>query len=153
MIELKEINQTNYQACIKLEISREQKEFVAPNWYSLLEDNYEKKRQPFALYHEEEIVGFIMFSYYPADADYAIDSWWIERLMIDKNYQGKGYGRAALKLALNWFSTTIGADELRLSVVPANDVALKLYHSLGFELTGEEVSGETVLLKQLKLVK
>ena len=63
MIQLKEITKENYRACMNLKTTKEQEDFVAPNWYSMLEAIYEEPRQAFALYNGEEMVGFILFSF------------------------------------------------------------------------------------------
>ncbi|WP_440897321.1 GNAT family N-acetyltransferase [Amphibacillus sp. Q70] len=143
---LKTIDQSNYKACAELTVLEDQEDFITPNWYSLLEANYEADRLPFAIYEQENLVGFIMFSYYPADADYPLDSWWIERFMIDQEYQNKGYGTKALSVAVSFFKEKINQKELRISAVPNNQVAIKLYENLGFVRTGEHVDGEQVLL-------
>ncbi|OTN76066.1 hypothetical protein A5886_001143 [Enterococcus sp. 8G7_MSG3316] len=148
MIHLKEINQSNYRACIALELAGHQKDFVSPNWYSLLESIFEEQRQAFAIYHEKDMVGFILFSYYAADDDYPKDSWWIERYMIDHKYQQQGYGRQGLAVAFKWFNEHVQAQELRISTVAGNEIAETLYEKMGFEKTGEEVSGEFVLLRK-----
>lgn len=49
------------------------------------------------------MIGFMMFSYYPADASYAYDSWGIERSMIDTKFQNMGYGKEAMIQGIHWF--------------------------------------------------
>lgn len=153
MIELKKVDRTNYEDCIQLKVAENQKNFVAENWYSLLEANYEEDRYPFAIYWDKKLVGFLMYSYYPADEDYPLDSWWIERLMVDKRFQKRGYGRKALKHFIEWFRAQYDAIELRISAEGSNAVAIELYEDLGFEKTGETVDGEVVLLKKLEETK
>lgn len=148
MIHLKVIDQSNYKACIQLKTTTAQKDFVAANWYSLLESQFEEQRQAFGIYREKEMIGFIMFSYYDADEQYPVDSWWIERLMIDQRFQNKGYGRKALQKSIKWFEQNLNQKELRISAVFSNEAALHLYESLGFVRTGEEIDGEAVLLKK-----
>ena len=65
--------------------------------------------------------------------------------MIDKNHQGKGYGKAALSSAIKHFKNTLDLKEMLTSIVPGNDVAVKLYENLGFKLTGEIDDGEHVM--------
>ncbi|WP_017472946.1 GNAT family N-acetyltransferase [Amphibacillus jilinensis] len=142
----KAIDQSNYKICAKLAVEEDQKLFVAPNWYSLLEANYEANRKPFAIYYDEEMVGFIMFSFLPSDSDYSIDSWWIERFMIDEKHQQKGYGTQSLLQAIDYFKAHFDQSELRISAEPENKVAITLYERHGFEKTGETVGNETVLL-------
>lgn len=109
MIQLKEITKENYRACMNLKTAKEQEDFVAPNWYSMLEAIYEEPRQAFALYNGEEMVGFILFSFYEADEDYPKASWWIERFMIAEKFQNQGLGTQAFLAGLDWFKTHIQA--------------------------------------------
>lgn len=148
MIELRKVTQENYKEVAQLRVTAKQEEFVALNWYSLLEANYEEEHYPSAIYKGEELVGFLLYAYYPADEDYPKDSWWILRLMIDKEHQNKGYGKEAMKQFETCFKKSYDVDELRISAEPENKVAIKLYEDLGFEQTGETVEGETVLLKR-----
>jgi diamine N-acetyltransferase len=61
-------------------------------------------------------------------------SYLIWRFMIDKRYQGRGYGREAMQLALDYVRTfPVGeAKYCWLSYEPKNDVARNLYRSFGF---------------------
>ena len=54
--------------------------------------------------------------------------------MIDKKYQGQGFGKQALKLVLDFIKTfPCGESEACwLSYEPENEVARKLYLSFGF---------------------
>ncbi|KAB8138139.1 GNAT family N-acetyltransferase [Gracilibacillus oryzae] len=146
-LEFKKVDQDNYKQCAALNVKAEQNNFVAPNWYSLLESQFEDgQRHPLAIYKEGKMIGFLMYVYYQADEDYPVDSWWIERFMIDKKYQNKGLGSASLKEFLLFFKVTYGDVEIRISAEPENDVAIKLYEKIGFGKTGEMVGDETVLL-------
>lgn len=147
MIELKPVTKSNYLTVVDLNVHPHQEEYVASNGMSLLEANYESDKYPFAIYHDGDIIGFIMASYYPADDAYPIDSWWLERFMIDKDSQGKGLGREALTLFLKDFRPDEKADELRLGVEPENEQAKTLYESIGFVEEGV-VEGETVYVRK-----
>lgn len=147
MIELKPVTKSNYMTVVDLKVHPHQEDFVASNGMSLLEANYESDKYPFAIYHDGDIIGFIMASYYPADDAYPIDSWWLERFMIDKDSQGKGLGREALTLFLKDFRPDEKADELRLGVEPENEQAKTLYESIGFVEEGV-VEGETVYVRK-----
>jgi diamine N-acetyltransferase len=145
-LEFKGIDKNNYEECVELTVTEEQEDFVAANWWSLLEEKYEGGvKHPLAIYDKETMVGFVMYCYYPADDDYPVDSWWIERFMIDKKFQSKGYGKAALKKFLDYFRSLYGNVDLRITTVPENVVATKLYEKLGFSKTGEIAAGEVVL--------
>lgn len=136
MIELKPVTQFNYLNVAYLKLNPEQEPFIAPNWLSLLEANYENDKYPFAVYHDGEVVGFLMCSYYPADKAYLIDSWWLERLMIDKVWQGRGLGRESLKLFLNTMKPSAEVSEIRVGVEPGNERAKTFFESFGFVKEG-----------------
>ena len=141
MVELREITRNNFDDCIKLKVSEAQKEFVATNIYSLAQAwVYYKTAFPFAIYAENNLVGFIMAGYYEPQNRYNI---W--RFMIDERYQSKGYGKAALLLAISYLKEEHGAREIFLSVVPENTAAKNLYHRIGFQLTGEMSGSEVVM--------
>ncbi|MFC7782976.1 MULTISPECIES: GNAT family N-acetyltransferase [unclassified Rossellomorea] len=141
---LKEINADNWEECVTLSVSEHQKEFVADNAYSLLQSTFMEEQYPLAIYHQHSMVGFIM---YGIDPD--TNRMEMSRLMIDQNYQGRGYGKKATQLLLKELTHTYGNIELFTSAEPENVSAIKLYKSLGFEKTGEMMWGEVVLKTQL----
>ena len=71
--------------------------------------------------------------------------------MIDKNHQKRGYGREAVKLALNFIKTfPCGkAEYCWLSYEPENEVASRLYRSFGFAETGEMDGEELIAILKL----
>ena len=71
--------------------------------------------------------------------------------MIDKKYQGKGYGKEAVRLALEFINTFPcgSAEYCWLSYEPENKAARNIYSSFGFSETGE-MDGEE-LIAVLKL--
>ena len=71
--------------------------------------------------------------------------------MIDKRYQRKGYGREAIKLALD-FIRTWPCGEAKycwLSYEPENKVAADLYSSFGFKETGDMDGEELIAVLEL----
>lgn len=94
---------------------------------------------PLAIYAGEAMVGFAMYALDADDGHY-----WIYRLMIDAGQQGKGYGRAAMRLLLDRLRAIPDCDDVTISYEPENQVARKLYAGLGFRETGEMISGEVV---------
>src|SRR4051812_14595321 len=97
-IELREINRDNWQECIKLKVAESQKNFVAPNVHSLAMAAYEPGLNPRAIYNQDnQMVGFIMYGWWEEQG-----AWWIARVMVDERYQGKGYGKAAMKQVIDF---------------------------------------------------
>ena len=79
------------------------------------------------------------------------DNYSLWRLMIDEKYQKKGYGKEAVRLALDFIRTwPCGeAEYCVLSYEPENEVAQKLYHSFGFIETGEMEGDELIAVLKL----
>lgn len=136
---LREITRENWLQCVRLKVAPEQEPFVAPNGVSLAQSKYEPEWVPLALYDDDEMVGFVMYGVSPEEGKH-----WILRVMVDRRYQGKGYGRAAMRLLLDRLRAIPGCDEVAISYEPENDVARRLYASCGFRETGEIIEGETV---------
>lgn len=62
--------------------------------------------------------------------------------MIDKIYQGHGYGKKAMQLIIEEMRKIVDCKEIYLSTEPENALAIKLYESLGFRATGEIIEDE-----------
>lgn len=140
MITLKPITKDNWRdVCVRLKLEEDQKHFVAPNWYSVLEAMFNENFTSRAIYANEELVGYTLYG-----TDPEADEWWIIRLMIDKDQQKKGYGRAAMLALIDTIRQQPGCNAIHISFEPENDVARKLYAALGFEDTGRVEDGEVV---------
>lgn len=151
MVELRKVTFDNFDECIKLEPNEEQKNFVASNIRSLAQAyvalaNDECIPMPYVIYGDDIMVGFIMLSYTEADKNDGENAYWVWRLMIDKEYQGKGYGKESMIKAIDLIRTLPHgeADAVYLSYEPENVVAKSLYASLGFMETGKIEEGELV---------
>ncbi|MDP4552805.1 GNAT family N-acetyltransferase [Alkalihalobacillus macyae] len=143
-LEFKEINADNWVECVKLSVSADQKGFVADNSYSLLESKFTNGLYPLTIYNQDVMIGFLMYG-----VDPETNRMEMSRLMIDKDYQGRGYGKETINQFLKLIVNTYGKIELFTSAEPENINAIKLYESLGFMKTGEIMWGEVVLKIQL----
>lgn len=140
----KEVDSSNWEECTRLEVEDNQKDFVAPNWYSILESKFDSGLFPICIYDGEQMVGFLMY-----DVDPDTHRTEMCRLMIDKEYQGKGYGRAAILRLLDLVKKKYGNIKFYTSIEPNNATAKKLYESVGFNMTGEIMWEELVMMVQL----
>ena len=69
--------------------------------------------------------------------------------MIHHKYQGRGYGKEAIKIIIEEMKKLKECKEIFLSFYPENIKAKNLYEDVGFKNTGEIINGE--LLYSLKL--
>lgn len=139
-VSLRPVTRENFDALLRLKLTEIQKEFVAPNVYSIAQSKVEPECVPLAIYAENTLVGFAMYALDQNDNNY-----WIYRLMIDLNHQGQGYGRAAVKALVEEIRKLPGCDKILISAAPENEAALTLYRSEGFADTGQIIDGEVVL--------
>nr|WP_211173183.1 GNAT family N-acetyltransferase [Brasilonema bromeliae] len=140
---LQEINQDNWEECIRLKTTEEQENFVASNLYSLAQSKFYPSCVPLGVYHNQTMVGFVMYETMSTGDQNS--GYCICRLMIDKNHQRKGYGKAAMQAVINLLKDKPDCKKISTSYVPKNAVAEKLYYSLGFHATGLIEDGEIVL--------
>lgn len=107
----------NHAALCALRVSKEQEDFVETVLDCLREAAEQPLWRPFGIYAGEMPFGFAMAGFFPEEG--AHGRTWLDRLLIDRRFQGKGYGRAALRL----------------------------YESEGFQLTGEvDKNGEQIMV-------
>ena len=140
---LKPISEENFIDVFNLKLSKEQEAFVSHPIRSLAQAYvYRTQCQPFGIYADEKVVGYVMAIY-----DYDIPEYDIWHMMIDESQQGKGYGKAALKLLLDYIKDKPFGDSDRVALTcnKDNTVALEQYKSMGFELTGNSDEDEVEL--------
>ena len=141
---LREIKPLNFEECIQLKVGRNQN-FVASNVYSIAESKLHPDWILKAIYFGEKMVGFIMFSYSKREL-------FIRRLMIDKKFQKRGYGKSALDVVKE-FAIESGATKIKVSTVKENVRAIKLYGQFGFKDTGMMDEDEKIFILHLKYHK
>ena len=160
MLHLEEVNGRNVRDILRLSVSETQKSYVADNGISIIEAytaiTGNGHAFPFGIYKHEIPVGFLMIGFgaddywddAPAIAEGNYNLW---RLMIDEAYQGKGYGKEAVKLALDFIrSFPCGkAEYCWLSYEPDNEAARQLYRSYGFTETCEMDGRELIAILRL----
>ena len=138
------ISRRQHEVEFKLKVSKEQENFVSTTAYSLAQAYvYRENAYPFAIYADDTLVGFIMFGFYELRNQYTL---W--KFLIDEKYQNKGYGKMALALGIEYMKKQYDIKEMYTGVAIDNDVAERLYHSVGFQLTGLIENG----MKELRYV-
>lgn len=126
MIELRPIDENNFQACINLKATVDKDEFVDSVVYSLAEAwLYKNDSRVFAVYNDNQIVGFV--SLYVGEEGYQIINF-----LIDDSFQNKGYGKEAAMLCIQYLKSVFNAKIISLPVHFENIRAQKFWTKLGF---------------------
>ena len=158
MISLNKVNASNVWKLLELQVLPEQEDFVATNTESIVEAYTTLAAGgtalPFGVYADGQPVGFVMFGYGPIPGDedeppVAAGNYCLWRFMIDRNFQGRGYGKAALEAALRYLAgLPCGpAEYIWLSYEPENQRARAMYRSMGFVENGQSVKKGDKLLE------
>lgn len=148
MINLRKITAENFIDAFNLKLGERQEKYVSHPIRSLAQAYvYREQCQPFGIYDENEMVGYVMVIY-----DYDVPEYDIWHMMIDASKQGRGYGRAALEQVITYIKTKPfgGSDKITLTCNKDNPVAFKLYFKMGFTETGVEDEDEIELSMMLQ---
>ena len=148
MAELKPITEDNFIEAFELKLAPGQERFVSHPIRSLAQAYvYRDQCQPFGIYAEGRMVGYVMVIY-----DYDVPEYDVWHMMIDASMQGRGYGGAALDLVLDYIRTKPFGDSDRVALTcnKENPTAGRLYESRGFSATGAEDEDEIELALTLE---
>ncbi len=143
------MNHDNWFAITQLQVADDQKHFVAPNTFSLTQAHYqpELKLVPLGAFEGDTPVGFVMYGQYHYEGK---DMQLIFRLMVDKNHQRKGYGRAIMEQTIERMKMLPMCEAIYISFEPENIAAKNLYIGVGFEDTG--TIDEDEVIYRLKVI-
>jgi diamine N-acetyltransferase len=133
-VHLRRITADNEQECLGLRVDDVQAKLVATNAQSLSQARANPGLVPLAVYDRAAcgypqprvpMVGFVMY-----EIDCGVGS--ILRLMIDREHQRKGYGRAALVEVIRRLRLEPEVEMIVTSHRSDNGVAATLFRSIGF---------------------
>ena len=148
MTHLEKITEESLVDAFNLKLAPEQERFVSHPIRSLAQAYvYRRQCQPFGIYENDTMVGYVMVIY-----DYDIPEYDIWHMMIDASHQGLGYGKAALDQVLAYIKTMpFGAsDRVALTCNKDNGRAMELYRKKGFAPTGAVFEEEVELALALR---
>ena len=120
-----------WYATVECQLAPGQDEFVNPAGFSIGRaylnpaDNI-----PCIIWNGDTRIGYIVLRRW----DGAANSW---SYYLDKDQQGKGYGKTAAQLAVQILKATEPDMPIKLSTEAANEKAHRLYGSIGFRHLGE----------------
>lgn len=133
-----------------LQLYPEQFGFIESVAECMAEADEWKQWRPVGIYDSDMLVGFSMYGYF--DKPLPDGRLWLDRLLIDKKHQGKGYGKAAVLALLEKLRKEYSCRRVHLSVYDDNLPAIALYQQVGFYFTGEyDTKGEKMMVYDFSL--
>lgn len=151
-IQLIPVTDSNRSEVLKLSIKEEQAGFVESVAQCLKEARQSAVWRPVGIYDSGRLIGFAMYCLWKEDLPHG--RVWLDRFLIDRREQGKGYGTVVLPILMEHILSQYRCSRLYLSVVPENKPAIRLYQKFGFRFTGEsDWNGELVMAYQKETVK
>lgn len=137
------VNRENRKEIEELSVSAEQTDFIESVKECLKEAEELRLWRPVGIYDGNTLIGFAMYGYFPKPIPGRV---WLDRLLIDKKYQGRGYGKQSVLALLNRLRTEYQCDVVYLSVYETNLHAIHLYQQIGFQFNGEhDIHGERIM--------
>lgn len=130
---------------LSLSLKPPQNRAVAHNAFSIAQAHFSDTAWFRAIYDDDTPVGFLMLDDQPGKLEYFL---W--RLMIAAEHQGKGYGKAAVDRLVEYVKTRPGADQLLVSCIEGEGSPLGFYESIGFIKTGRKHGDEIELALDLR---
>lgn len=134
MIKLFDVTEQNWLSIAALHIEEDQKGFldcplgIIARGYAYRHSN----AQVIGIANEEEIVGVALVK----DLDEEPACYDLQQFMIDKRFQGMGYGTQALGLILARLKRERRYRQVEVCVSRRNTAGLRLFENAGFEDTG-----------------
>lgn len=115
--------------CIDLEVEDSQKDYVCTSLVMLARAWLHRRLRPrvFNVYDGDTAVGMGMYLDCPEK-----DAYDFCQLFIDKRYQRRGYGKAAVKLVLEEMRQERKYSKVSMCYVEGNEVSRKLFECFGF---------------------
>ena len=152
-ITFREVTEENFRTIIDLSktLNEYQSRCVAPNVVSLAQAYLHKDiAWPRAIYAEETPIGFVMMDLNPEDVEERGLAYYLWRLMISSEHQGKGYGKVVLDMLVDKCKQD-GKEVLYTSCEMEESMPYAFYIKYGFIDTGILEEGEEVLKLNIPL--
>lgn len=146
-IHFKKVDMNNCKQIIEMQLFESQEEYVMPFVDSLAQsysDLFEEEITiTYVLCNGEKTVGLMEIRCVDGESFPGLKGemvYELFRILVDKEYQKEGFGTKAVQLFVDYVKDKPlgGADDIVVSVVEGNDVALKLYQKFGFEIIGKD---------------
>lgn len=133
---LRKITWEMYEAFVRLGVREDQQRYVRDSRYTLAEAFLNQAEricdtEILPIFAEETMIGYVAIQYFRDGADAWYD---LHRFMIDAGQQGRGYGKTAFAMILDYIRTCPmgAADRIKIEYREENAPASHIYHQQGF---------------------
>jgi GNAT superfamily N-acetyltransferase len=151
-VAFREIDEQTLAAVLGVTLSPEQEPFVGTVSEALDEARETPEGKPWyrAVFDGELAVGFVMISWdVPPNPPEIIGPWYLWKLIVDRRYQSRGYGRAIIQKVAEIVRAE-GAETLLTSYALGPGNPGPFYQRVGFSPTGDvNVDGEIIVALKL----
>ena len=132
------LDRYNWELCLDISLLPAQDAMLPSILYSLAQARFEQL-VPMGIVVGEKMIGFLMYGEFGGIC-------WINRIMIDANYQGQGYGTSAITQLISKLKANIRCREIRTSYARNNYPAGHFFETIGFvSIPSELADGEVVM--------
>jgi diamine N-acetyltransferase len=151
-LEHRPVTRDTFRTLMALSVHPDQRDLVSSNMKTFAEAPFETGAHVWGLWDRETPVGLMAmvdpreYAHFQDGDDREAAYLW--RLMIAEGFQGRGYGAAAIAIALQ-VARDWGCPRLTSSVVDVPHSNLGFYERLGFRWTGRYEEGEKVIMRQV----
>ncbi len=145
-LSLEPITRSNWRSTLEVKTTPDQLLFVAdyePIALVILAKSYVnadgKEWRPLAIKETDNVVGVVAVAQHANECE-------IFHLVIDQEFQGRGIGKASVKLLLDYIRREVpDCKKVSLTVHPDNERARHIYQTSGFHDSGRNRYSEPVL--------
>lgn len=143
MIRLELVNKDNFDAVLEVSLSAADERKVASVEYSLAQAwLYKDNGQlyPYAVMFGRKVVGFVLLSIQEEDKSY-----YVWRLLIDKNHQNRGYGKEVIRQVIGLAQEDSMCQKVTIHYVIGNHKMRYILEKFGFQsvgMIGQEIKME-----------
>lgn len=147
-ISIRPVTKDNWLDVIKLEISKQQEDYVALNSEAIAESSFYEHYVNRAIYCGDDVVGFIQ--YYQELEEGLPDEFYIAQFMVDLKLQGQGIGTKATELVLEEIKRIPECKVVSILYMPGHHAMRRFYSRFGFVVTEEDEKDGVVMELSVK---
>jgi diamine N-acetyltransferase len=144
-VTLEEITEDTLTEVLQLEVAPEQTNLVESVAVSISRAHFSRCAWFRAVFADGKPVGFAMLHLDGAKPEYIL-----KQLLIDRRYQKRGYGSAAVGLLIDFVRSLPESRGLQIRYAKGSDFPIGFFAKFGFVDTGTTIDGERVLMLELE---